>query len=342
MIWTGPAPQDSANPCQAGSIVAPDSATERLLTIMDKISGLGFGLFALLLAAPASAHLDLLDPPARLKGQDGNTQLKTKPCGQTTNKRTTDKVTAYAPGQKVDIKIKEYINHPGYFAVAFDPEGDDSFVFPRPNADKVVSASDDPKTLFPVDGAQVLGLRTDKDKDCYGENAAHECTISITIPSTPCQSCTLQVTQFMYDKLGNNVDDEYYYQCADIKIEGAASGGTGGGGGSGGAATAGSAGAATAGSTVGGSASGGAGAGSSGAASGGVPVTPVAGSTSAGSPTSSGGIPGGGGGTTTPPANAASPDEGGCGVAHRSAGAATALSVLALALALGRRRARAV
>jgi hypothetical protein len=81
-------------------------------------------------------------------------QLKTKPCGQTANKRTTDKVTTFSPGQKVEIKIKEYINHPGYFAVAFDPDGDDSFVFPRENPDKVVAASDDPKTLFPVDGVK--------------------------------------------------------------------------------------------------------------------------------------------------------------------------------------------
>lgn len=311
---------------------------------MDKKSSFGFGLFALLVALPASAHLDLVDPPARLKGQDGNTQLKTKPCGQTANKRT-DKVTTYAPGQKVDIKIKEYINHPGYFAVAFDPDGDDSFIFPRANPDQVVAASDDPKTLFPVDGAKVLGLRTDKEKDCYSENAStHECTISITIPNMPCQNCTLQVTQFMYDKLGNDDDDEYYYQCADIKIEGASTGGSGGSAGSGGAANGGSAGAATAGAATAGTAtsgsSSGGGAAAGGGGSAGAPVvTPMAGSPSAGAPVASGGSSSGGSGTTTP-SNGATADQSGCGVAHHRGGTASALSGLALLFALRRRRAR--
>jgi hypothetical protein len=312
----------------------------------------GFGLLTLLIAAPASAHLDLLSPTARLKGEDGNTQLKTKPCGQTTNKRTTDKVTTFSPGQKVDVKIKEYINHPGYFAVAFDPDGDDSFVFPRENADKVVAASDDPKTLFPVDGMKVLGLRTDKDKECYTEAAdnSHECTIAITIPNMTCQNCTLQVTQFMYDKLGDNADNEYYYQCADIKIEGAATGGTGGGG------TAGGSGGGTGGSGIAGSSTGG------NAGSGGTqvvgPVTGGSGGTvaSGGAP-GSGGVPGAAGssapsagstatgssGTATnnPPVdNGAADADGGCGVARSKGGAASALAALGLLFSLTRRRRR--
>jgi hypothetical protein len=174
--------------------------------------------------------VDLLSPPPRQPGQAGGTQLKLKPCGQTTNRRTTQ-VTTYAPGQKVEIKLKEYVDHPGYFAVAFDEDGDDSFIFPRPNMDKVNPATDDPKTLFPVDGTRVLALRADKDQNCAKE-PAQTCTMSITIPNVNCDNCTLQLTQFMYDKVGNDSDDEYYYQCADIKIEGplAPAGGAGGGG----------------------------------------------------------------------------------------------------------------
>lgn len=319
---------------------------------MHKTSSFGFGLVALLLAAPVSAHIDLISPPARLKGQDGNSQLKTKPCGQTTNKRTTDKVTTFAPGQKVDVKIKEYINHPGYFAVAFDPDGDDDFIFPRENPDKVVAASDDPKTLFPVDGMKVLGLRTDKDKDCYTEDASsHECTISITLPNMTCDNCTLQVTQFMYDKLGDNQDDEYYYQCADIKIVGSGTGGSGAGGGSGGAAAGGggAGGAATTGgaaptggttATGGGAPSGGgnAGSGSSPTSSAGSPTG------SSGAPSGSGGAPSGSAGTTSTTGGSvanmtpAAEESSGCGVAHGATGAASALSALALLFAFGRRR----
>jgi hypothetical protein len=290
-------------------------------------------------AARASAHLDLIAPPPRLAGETGGGQLKTKPCGQTVNARTTDKVTTFTPGQKVDIKIKEYVQHPGYFAVAFDPDGDNDFPFPRANADKVVASTDDPKAMFPLSGT-VLGIRTDKEKDCYGENANHECTISVTIPNMNCTNCTLQVTQFMYDKLGNNNDDEYYYQCADIKIEGAM-----GGGGSGGASTGGVAGAAATGG-AGGTGTGGA-AGSINSA--GTATTAgttstagtatTAGSTSTAGATSAAGTGTGTGGTASPPVTGgAAQDDSGCGIAKRAQGGASALAALGLLFALGRRR----
>lgn len=286
------------------------------------------------LASPAQAHVDLISPPARLGGEAGGGQLKLKPCGQTTNKRG-DKVTTFTPGQKVDIKIKEYVDHPGYLAVAFDPDGDDSFPFPRANMDKVNANTDDPKALFPVDGTTILGLRTDKDKNCATENADKTCTISITIPNMTCQNCTLQVTQFMYDKLGDNADNEYYYQCADIKVEGPVGGG-GGAGGTGGAAG-GSAGAA----------SGGGGAGGALGGSGGSPGS-TAGATSGGMSTTAGTNPGTAGttptagsataGSTSNPGGATSSDDGGCGIAHPARGGASALAALGLLLGLVRRR----
>ena len=301
----------------------------------------------LLAGTTASAHVDLVAPPPRLQGEAGGSQLKTKPCGQTTDKRTTDKITTFTPGQKVDIKIKEYVNHPGYFAVAFDPDGDDSFPFPRANMDKVVAATDDPKAMFPISDT-VLGLRTDTEKDCYTEAAdnSHECTIPITIPNVNCDNCTLQVTQFMYDKLGDNNDNEYYYQCADIKIQGA----IGGSGGAGGSSSGGAAGSGTTGGT--GSSSGGTGtAGNPSTA--GNPGT--AGTGTAGTPTATGGAPGSAGnssvaGTNSTAAGAsgtaatpvtgggATQDSSGCGIAKRTQGGASALAALGLLFALGRRR----
>ncbi len=279
-----------------------------------------------LAAATAFAHVDLLSPPARLNGQASD-QLKKGPCGQNANMRTADKVTTFTPGQKVDIKIKEYVQHTGYFAVAFDPDGDNNFPFPIANMDDVNEDTDNPKTTFPL-SATVLGLRTDKEKDCYGENAANECTISVTIPNVNCANCTLQVIQFMYDKLGDGNDNEYYYQCADIKIEGplvVGSGGTGGGG-AGGAASGG----------AGGAASGGAGAsaGGSGPTTGGMPGT--SGTTTAGTTATTAGS--GGTGTVTKPGGGDAADEGGCGIAKRSQGGASILAGLGLLFALGRRR----
>lgn len=248
-------------------------------------------------------------------------------------------MTTYAPGQKVDIKIKEYVDHPGYFAVAFDPDGDDSFPFPRANMDKVNANTDDPKALFPVDGTTILGLRTDKDKNCATENADKTCTISITIPNMTCQNCTLQVTQFMYDKLGDNADNEYYYQCADIKIEGGGGAGGAGAGGSGGAATGGSGGAATGGNATGGASGGStssAGTTSAAGASGsGVNPTGGTGTATGGTGSAVGGAAGTG---TTAPGGGGSSDDGGCGIAHSGRGGASALAALGLLLGLVRRR----
>lgn len=292
-----------------------------------------FGLTPLLGTATAHAHVDMVSPTPRQAGEAGGNQLKSKPCGQTTNKRTTDKVTTYTPGQKVEIKMKEYINHPGYFAVAFDPDGDDNFPFPIANMDKVVAATDDPKTTFPI-GATVLGLRTDKDKDCYSETN-HECTLSITIPNMTCQNCTLQLIQFMYDKLGNNNDDEYYYQCADIKIEGTPAGGAGGGGAGGAAGAAGA-------GTGGASAGTGTGGASAGTAAGG---TTSAGTTSTAGTATTAGTTSTAGTATTPTAgttgttgNSAAEDDGGCGIAKHSSGGASLVAALGLMYALVRRR----
>ncbi len=301
---------------------------------------LASGLPLLLGAGTASAHLNLVSPTPRLQGEAGGTQLKTKPCGQTTNARTADKVTTFTPGQKVDIKIKEYINHPGYFAVAFDPDGDNDFPFPRANMDKINATTDDPKAMFPL-SATVLGLRTDKEKDCYTENnATHECTISITIPNMTCSNCTLQVTQFMYDKLGDNQDNEYYYQCADIKIEGAV-GGSGSGGSAGAAAggAAGAAGSSATGGTAGAATAGAAGTSTGGtpASTGGTPTTTAGTTMTAGtSPTPTAGT--GGSGTVTNPAGGAAEEDGGCGMARGTEGGAGALAALGLLFALVRRR----
>jgi hypothetical protein len=294
-----------------------------------------------LLAGQASAHIDLVSPPPRLQGEAGGGQLKTKPCGQTNDMRTTDKVTTYAPGQKVDVKIKEYINHPGYFAVAFDPDGDDSFPFPRANMDKVVAATDDPKALFPLSDS-VLGIRTDKDQDCYTEAAdnSHECTISITIPNMTCQNCTLQVTQFMYDKLGDNNDNEYYYQCADIKIEGTPVGGAGGAGGGGGAAAGGggAGGTASGGTATAGAGGSAVGTGGTGAATGGTSAGSSGGPIASAGTATAGGTTSAAGGSGTPTSGATSSDSGGCGLATRTHGGASLVAAAGLLFALGRRR----
>jgi hypothetical protein len=291
-------------------------------------------LSILTLASGASAHVDLTYPPARSLGSANGQDLKSAPCGQGTNMRTA-MVTALTPGQMVEIKIEEYIDHSGYYAVSFDDDGDDDFPYPRANSNDVDPETDDPMAAMPI-GNQVLGYHFDEDMNCNSQ-PNQECTIQVKIPNVNCQNCTLQVVQFMYDKTGDpqGNDDEHYYQCADIKVEGALmpGGGSGGGGASGGGAggsgggTGGSGGAASGGTPTGGTPTGG----MAGTTSGGVPVTAGTGSVTAG--------------TGTPPAGGGTTDEGGCSVASGATTSGTLASLAAgLLLGLGwfgRRRQRA-
>jgi hypothetical protein len=185
--------------------------------------------------------------------------------------------------------------------------------------------------ITPV-GAEVLAYVAD------GEVSA-----SITVPNVNCENCTLQVIQFMTDKLGDNADNEIYYQCADITITGAAAGGAGGaGGGGGGGAGGGGAGGGSAGGGVGGV--GGAVGGAAGAAGGpggaaggnagpggaagtaGVSTAGTGGTVATGGQVATAGTPG-----TTPGSSPAAEEESGCAIAH-SAGT-NPLSWIALGLA---------
>lgn len=193
-------------------------------------------LSMLTLANTVSAHVDLTYPPPRLLGSANGNQLKIAPCGQGTNMRTAT-VTTFTPGQMVDIKIEEYVDHTGYYAVSFDNDGDNDFPYPRAGSDAVNPDTDDPMTMMPI-GDKVLGYHFDEAMNC-ADQPNGECVIKVKVPNVNCQNCTLQLVQFMYDKTGDNQPNEQYYQCADIKIEGAlmpggGSGGTGGAGGSGG------------------------------------------------------------------------------------------------------------
>lgn len=209
---------------------------------ISSIFALAAPLACLLIAPAASAHVELTSPAPRLAGQATQSELKFGPCGQMTNART-DTVTEYTPGETITVEFTEYINHPGYFRVAFDIDGDDDFG-KRADMDSVDPDTDDPASLEPVD--EVILAYVD-DSSATGFSGG-DYSVDVTLPNVECDNCTLQLIQFMYDKVGNGNDDEYYYQCADIVLSGEVVGGAGGadGGGSGGA-TAGTGGAVAAG-----------------------------------------------------------------------------------------------
>jgi hypothetical protein len=282
----------------------------------------------LLAASSALAHIDLIDPPARAHGTaaagdtavDENTNQKTGPCGQVANGRNAERVTTYAPGQTITIRVNEETNHDSYIRVALDLDGDDDFELREPVA---------PATSFPPETQEVAeaaeeALDNEHLLSVYRESNTmngfvHE--IEVTLPNETCDDCTLQVIQLMY-----NSPQIYYFQCADLVI---AEGGAG---------------ASDAGVGEGGSNAGGAGSGSGGAPSAG---------TGGGSPPASGGSnaagAGGRGGAGTagtsasPPVASDDEDDGGCTIttpARSGTFSVGLVSLLALALGLVARRRR--
>jgi len=252
------------------------------------------------------------------------------------------------------VQFNETINHPGFYRISFDDDGQDAFVAPSTRA--MVQTA--PPFTLPV----LLDNIADKAGGAY--------TVMVTLPNVECERCTLQLIQVMvatsvtsWDPGG---DADIYFTCADIALRRAGGGGgmggmgpmagagglggvggsavagsggiaTGGVGGSGGL-SAGSGGLATGGSATGGSTTGGSATG--GVATGGVPSGGTAGMPSTGGTTPAGGAPSGGGATAGTTGDPATDEEGGCRMAPTSRGshAFLAAAVAALVVFVRRRR----
>jgi hypothetical protein len=179
------------------------------------------------LGAPrvAAAHSLLVNPPP-LTSDDN---AKSGPCGcyfgagpeDPTDDTTASKCPAGYPtttlvaGSQLKVSWKETVNHDGMFRLAFAPTP----------VDGVVKADLDATVLY--------------DKPDTNSVAGATITATITVPSAPCASCTLQLRQLMMGSA-----KPYYWSCAAIKIvpagstsattAGAGGSGAGGAGGSGG------------------------------------------------------------------------------------------------------------
>lgn len=166
--------------------------------------GFAAALGLTLITANAEAHLRLTSPPARNPAVD----LKDGPCGLgPADVRTTDptKITVFAPGETITLAWTETVDHdPAHYRISFSRYGDTEFSDP--------TGYDDIQSAYPVllDGIP--------DADVSG---THDYTAQVTLPTEPCDTCTLQVIQVMHDKppWGAGGGEDIYYQCADIVIE---------------------------------------------------------------------------------------------------------------------------
>jgi len=155
----------------------------------------GFVVVGSIWASSAEAHLGLEVPASRY----GSEELKPGPCGIVDGQRTAN-VTYYEPGETIEVRWNEYVDHPGHYRIAFDADGDDDFV--------------DPATMMELYSNDAVLLDGIADRDGGGVYTA-----TVTLPDVTCENCTLQVIQMMYDKPpyitpGNDI----YYQCADLVL----------------------------------------------------------------------------------------------------------------------------
>jgi hypothetical protein len=131
-------------------------------------------------------------PHARMKSdsaivpRNSSDSLKTGPCGGVAR---TSAPKVYAPGSTITVKWEETINHPGRFEFYFSAANDTNFVLLKTVNDTMDSSNDLP----------------------------HQYSTTVTLPSTPCENCTLQMIQVMTDRS----PPSNYYSCADIRIQGA-------------------------------------------------------------------------------------------------------------------------
>jgi hypothetical protein len=121
----------------------------------------------------------------------------------------TGNVTSFEPGETIEVRWDEYIDHPGHYRIAFDDDGDDDFH--DPPLDHFVNP---PPMMGPYSNDTVLldGI-ADKGR---GES---DYLVTVTLPNVTCDNCTLQVIQVMTDKEPfTTPGDDIYYQCADLVL----------------------------------------------------------------------------------------------------------------------------
>lgn len=183
-------------------------------------------------SASAAAHVRFVTPTPRhpTPNREDNT-IKTAPCGVENDSRTTDesRITVYEPGETITVEFNETIDHPGFFRISFDDDGQDAFQAPLARSE--------------VMATPVLPVLLD-DIDDHGPGGY---SVEVTLPNVECENCTLQLIQVMSGDQSWTKDD-IYYTCADIALRSSGSGaGAGGNGGVGGVAGGGAGGAGAAG-----------------------------------------------------------------------------------------------
>jgi uncharacterized protein (TIGR03382 family) len=178
---------------------------------------------ALLLSTSiAYAHVHLLEPLSRTDDPLGDPQ-KEQFCGQTGSTRTT-RVTMFHPGDTITVKWVETIAHPGWFRVAFQPNGEVFEIPPASNGNAIVGGAPQASN-FPTENLTGMtdaatGTMILQDRIPNG-NVNETRMMQVTLPNMECINCTLQMIMVMQNNPPYTTDaasNDIYFQCADITL----------------------------------------------------------------------------------------------------------------------------
>jgi hypothetical protein len=177
------------------------------------------GAVALVLLAPnIGAHFQLLQPASWLQESQLGDPQKQAPCGGTSADpgKPTGAVTSVKGGEKLHIKLRETVFHPGFYRVALAVNSRDELppdpevkTEPSANGPRSVSAAIHYPPVPPIlaDGLFPHTTRFDKELET-----------DIELPNINCSKCTLQIVEFMAAH-GLNKDGDYsYHHCAVLQI----------------------------------------------------------------------------------------------------------------------------
>lgn len=146
---------------------------------------------------PAWAHITTTFPAERA----GTVSVTEGPCGTHTTPGR-GPARKFLPGQTVDVRWTEVIDHPGHYRISFDDDGQDDFVDPAGYDDFYVSES----------------VLLDNIPDLPNQS---QYLATITLPNIECDNCTLQVMQVNTDKppfTPSPLSNDMHWTCADITL----------------------------------------------------------------------------------------------------------------------------
>jgi hypothetical protein len=177
------------------------------------------GAAALAVLAPqGGAHFRLLEPASWLEESQLGDPQKMAPCGGTSADpgKPTGAVTSVKGGEKLHIRLRETIFHPGFYRVALAVNSRDELppdpevkTEPTAKGPRSVSAAIHYPPVPPVlaDGLFPHTAKFDKEVEA-----------DVEIPNISCSKCTLQIVEFMAAH-GLNKDGDYsYHHCAALQI----------------------------------------------------------------------------------------------------------------------------